>query len=284
MRDALIALRDELRAQYSMWANGSTQSKLAQWANSIDALLAAHPADGSDARTPEWRETASNLPGARRQDVIGPAKAPSLREWQSIESAPKDGTRILVLAGPHPLMRSAKPRVSIARWGSVNDSDDGWVRDNIGVFGEPVLLWMPLPGLDAAAALPGEPQVQPGSQALMDQWADGFQHGQTSAASVSARLLAALKEQTTRACQFNCDVASWCMCPAHEAYRAAIREVRMAANDRAEVQTQEVISACASYLERNYGDDAAEYVAALREQAWGRILPLRQDRAERALP
>lgn len=81
--------------------------------------------------------------------VIASAEAggavPGEQRWQEIETAPKDGTRILVFAGPHPLIRGGESRVSVAKWGSVNDSDDGWVRDNIGVFGEPVLFWMPLP-------------------------------------------------------------------------------------------------------------------------------------------
>jgi soluble cytochrome b562 len=34
-----------------------------------------------------------------------------------------------------------------------------------------------------------------------------------------------------------------------------------------------VIEACAAYLDRNYGDEGAEFVAALRQQAWGPILP-----------
>ena len=65
--------------------------------------------------------------------------------WQPIETAPKDGTRILVFTGPHPLVKGGQSRVSIAHWGFVYDSEDGWVRDNIGTFEEPVLFWQPLP-------------------------------------------------------------------------------------------------------------------------------------------
>lgn len=56
------------------------------------------------------------------------------------------------------------------------------------------------------------------------------------------------------------------------------REVRDEYADIREVAFQDGIDAAADYLDRNYGAEAAEFVAALNSQHWGRIRP-REDRA-----
>lgn len=71
-----------------------------------------------------------------------------MSEWQPIESAPKDGTFIL-LAGPSGY-RSTPLRVEVCRW--VPQYRHGWQNhafDSFGDGGHGPTHWMPLPALPA---------------------------------------------------------------------------------------------------------------------------------------
>lgn len=67
-------------------------------------------------------------------------------EWQPIETAPKDGTPVLIAA--HDNGMSSQPRhVLVAHW-SYSFSDDGeWLRDEGEEFSQtwPPTHWQPLP-------------------------------------------------------------------------------------------------------------------------------------------
>ena len=57
--------------------------------------------------------------------------------WQPIETAPKDGTRILVRGGGN---------VFVAGWGTVFDTTDGWcIVNDAWLAHDEVTHWMPLP-------------------------------------------------------------------------------------------------------------------------------------------
>jgi hypothetical protein len=72
--------------------------------------------------------------------------------WQPIETAPKDGTRILGTQGRY---------VALFRWRTVDEAQrrdyvkDGW-RDENGWFADNLTHWMPLPDPPAARRIADE--------------------------------------------------------------------------------------------------------------------------------
>ena len=66
-----------------------------------------------------------------------------MREWQDIDSAPKDGTLIFI--------REARGRIQVAKWCSFGYCDPGWFVQLTQVYSDDryptmnVTHWMPLP-------------------------------------------------------------------------------------------------------------------------------------------